>query len=140
MEEELSDEWDFGEEQELTLLKFARKRTSNCCLGENQEKSFCGNHCQNLIDLEREQEFSCGEYQRKSESDFQGVKEREILLSDSQLKNKATLEAPNSCSMSMFLSSMDNGKFDERNALQVDGQTIFLLDGKHLLFYFTGND
>ena len=136
MEEELSDEWDFGEEQELTLLKFARKGTSNCCLGESQEKSFCGNHFQNLMG----QEFYCGEYQRKSESDFQGVMEREIPLSDSRLKNKATLETPNSCSMSTFLSSMDNGKFDERKALQVDGQTILLLDGKHLLFHYTGND
>ena len=114
-------------EQELTL-KFARKGTSNCFLGESQEKGLCGKYSQNLMDLEREQDLYCGEYQRKS--DFEGVKERESLVSDSQLKNKATLETPRSCSMSKFLSSMDDGKFDERKAWQVDGQMILLLDGK----------
>lgn len=93
-------------EQELTL-KFARKGTSNCFLGESQEKGLCGKYSQNLMDLEREQDLYCGEYQRKS--DFEGVKERESLVSDSQLKNKATLETPRSCSMSKFLSSMDDG-------------------------------
>lgn len=95
-------------EQDLTL-KFARKVTSNCCLGESQEKNVCGNHSQNLMDLEREQDLYCGEYQRETESNFHGVKERGSLLSDSQLKNKATLETPKSCSMSTFLSSMDDG-------------------------------
>ena len=113
-------------EQELTL-KFARKGTSNCFLGESQEKSLFREYSQNLTDLEREQDLYCGEYQKKA--DFEGVKERESLISDCQLKNKATLETPNSCSMSKFLSSMDDGKCDKRKALQVDGETIFLLDG-----------
>ena len=117
-------------EQELTLLKFPRKGTGDCCLGESRRKSFSGNHSQNLMDHEREQDLCCGEYQRKSESGFQGVEERESLLSNTQ---KATSETPNSFSVSKFLSSMDDGKFDKRNAFHVDGQIVFLLDGKPLL-------
>lgn len=120
-------------EQEQTLLKLARKDTSNCCLSERMRNSFCGNHSQNLMDHEREQDLYCGEYQRKSESCFQGVEERESFLSDSQLKNKATPETPKNYSKSQFLSSMDDGKFDKRNAFQVDGKMSFCCTGS---FYF----
>ena len=116
-------------------LKLARKGTSSCCLGESLRKRFHRNHSQNLIDNKREQDLHCGEYQRKSESGFQGVNERGDFLSDSQLKNKATSETPKNYSMSTFLSSMDDGKFDKRKTFQVDGQMVFLLDGKPLHTY-----
>lgn len=122
-------------EQELALLKYARNGASNCCLSESERKSFCENHSQNLMDHEREQDLYCGEYQRKLESaGFEGVEERESLLSDSQ---KATWETPKSHSLSKFLGSMDDGKFDKRKAFQVDGQMVFLLDGKPLLLHYT---
>lgn len=122
-------------EQELALLKYARNGASNCCLSESERKSFCENHFQNLMDHEREQDLYCGEYQRKLESaGFEGVEERESLLSDSQ---KATWETPKSHSLSKFLGSMDDGKFDKRKAFQVDGQMVFLLDGKPLLLHYT---
>jgi len=94
-------------EQELTLLKFARKGTSNYCLGEMQRKSLCGNR--NLMNHKRELDLYCGEYLRNSESGFQGVEERESYLSGSQLGKEATSETPKSYSMSQFLSSMDDG-------------------------------
>lgn len=115
-------------EQELTSLKFARKGKSNYCLSEMQRKSLCGNH--NLMDHKRELDLYCGEYLRNSESGFQGVEERESYLSDSQLEKEATSETPKSYSMSHFLSSMDDGKFDKREAFQVFGQTPYLLDGE----------
>ena len=115
-------------DQELTLLKFARKGTSNYCLGEMQRKRLCGNH--NLMDHKRELDLYCGEYLRNSESGFQGVEERESYLSDSQRDKEATSETPKSYSMSQFLSSMDDGKFDKREAFQVVGQTTYLLDGE----------
>ena len=113
-------------EQELTLLKFARKGTSNYCLGEMQRKSLCGNR--NLMNHKRELDLYCGEYLRNSESGFQGVEERESYLSGSQLGKEATSETPKSYSMSQFLSSMDDGKFEKREAFQVVGQTAHLLD------------
>ena len=116
-------------EQELTL-KVARKGTSNCCLGESQRKSFCGNHSQNLMDHEKEQDLYCGEYQRKSEPGCQGFEERESISSGSQ---QATSGTPNSYSVLKFLSSMDDGKFGRRNAVQVNRQMVFLLNGKSLL-------
>lgn len=115
-------------EQELTLLKFARKGTSNYCLGEMQRKSLRGNH--NLMNHKRELDLYCGEYLRNSESGFQGIEERESYLSGSQLEKEATSETPKSYSMSQFLSSMDDGKFEKREAFQVVGQTAYLLDGE----------
>jgi len=110
-------------EQELTLT-FTRKGTSNFCLGESQRKSFCGTHSQNLMDHE---------YQRKSESGFQGVEERESHLSDSQ---QGTLGTLNSYSRSMFLSSMDDGKFGRRSAVQINGQMAFVLNRRPLLLHY----